>query len=80
MHHHNMIKISMNKNVYNVNIGMINWCSDHKAFSAKTPLKKPFKMSILNDKKARRMNFKCSLLTFDMLRKMSVYTKNVQVN
>ena len=51
-----MIKISMNKNVYNVNIGMINWCSDHKAFSAKTPLKKPFKMSILNDKKSRRMN------------------------
>ena len=69
-----MIKISMNKNVYNVNIGIINWCSDHKAFSAKIPLKNPFKMSILNDKKARRMNFKSSLLTFDMFREMKVFT------
>ena len=71
----------MNKTVYNVNIGIINWCSDHKAFSAKIPLKNPFKMSILNDKKARRMNFKSSLLTFDnyVQRNENVYTKNVQV-
>ena len=54
----------MNKNVYNVNIGMINWCSDHKAFSAKTPLKKPFKMSILNDKKVQTDEFQ--VFTFDI--------------
>ena len=64
----------MNKTVYNVNIGIINWCSDHKAFSAKIPLKNPFKMPILDDKKAKRMKIKSSLLTFDMFREMKVFT------
>ena len=54
----------MNKNVYNVNIGIINWCSDHKAFSAKIPLKNPFKMSILNDKKGQKDEFQ--EFTFDI--------------